>query len=351
MKNDFSVDTAQGAMVMAIGIFLNGAIHKFTTLDSSFGNLFAGINLFLWLLLIAALIWSAIRKTMWKEHFANPIKSFAVGTWIAGTSVCFVTVAQRFSLLGISQVLFWLNLLLWIFYFSICLRNYKKIFASSLYEKLHGVMLLACVSTQSLVVLYAAVFRNNPVPIFSVWFISIGSVLYFIGFFMIMKRYFSYKKWNLADNWLNTNCILHGAMSITGLASAISHSIQGDIVFLIWAWVLSWFIIVEFIEVVRAVQRIKKYGWAKGIFQYDVSQWSRNFTFGMLYAFTMNINLSISALGNHTFFVSVRQFILTYGCWIVLIVLLVEVILYIKSGLQQEQRKTDILPPRRKKAY
>jgi hypothetical protein len=351
MKKDFSVDTAQGAMVMAIGIFLNGAIHKFTSLDLAFGNIFAGINLLLWILLAAALVWSAIRKTMWSEHFANPIKSFAVGTWIAATSVCFVTVAQRFASIGISQLMFWLNLLLWIFYVSICIRNYKKIFASSLYEKLHGVLLLACVSTQSLVVLYTAVFKNNPVPSFSVWFISIGSILYFIGFFLIMKRYISYKKWNLADNWQNTNCILHGAMSITGLASAISHSIQGNIVFLIWAWVLTWFIIVECIEVVRAVQRINKYGFSKGILQYDVSQWSRNFTFGMLYAFTMNIDLSISTLGNHSFFIVTRHFILTYGCWIVLVVLTCEVILYIKNGLEVGQPKADVIPPKRKNAY
>src|SRR5690606_9654592 len=95
--------------------------------------------------------------------------------------------------------------------------------------------------------------------------------------------------WSLVHDWNNTNCILHGAMSITGLAAALTLSVPLGFTVLVWGWVLAVFVVVEAVELLRAVKRVSALGWKEGVLSYHVSQWSRNFTFGMFYAFTVHL--------------------------------------------------------------
>lgn len=166
--------------------------------------------------------------------------------------------------------------------------------------------------------------------------IILGIGLYIIGFVLIVNRYAHIREWSIADDWQNTNCIIHGAMSITGLASCLSGAVSPNLVFLIWIWVLSWFIIVETIELMRGVVRIKVYGAVKGIGTHHMTQWSRNFTFGMLYAFTLNFDLSQTALSHQAMVSTIYDFILTYGAWVVLILLLNQWLLYVKAYLRYD---------------
>lgn len=144
-----------------------------------------------------------------------------------------------------------------------------------------------------------------------------------MAFVLIIKRYFFVKGWSITDDWQNTNCILHGAMSITGLAIVVSGAVNNNIILFIWLWILLWFIIVENIEILSAVKRVKKYGFVKGIAIYDVTQWSRIFTFGMLYTFTMKFNLTLPTLSN-AFFLSLQYLILKSGTWVMVIILIIE---------------------------
>src|SRR3546814_9984150 len=52
--------------------------------------------------------------------------------------------------------------------------------------------------------------------------VALGYVLYALGAALVLRRYLRQRGWRLAEDWENPNCILHGAMSITGLAAVMS---------------------------------------------------------------------------------------------------------------------------------
>lgn len=321
-------DTPAGAIVMACGIFINGAMKNIPLLDKGAGRISAAMLLLLWIFIAASFINTYIQKSFKERHLKNPIKSFAIGTWVAGTSVCGIAVFQRLPELSIlPKAMFFLNILLWLFYATVLIRSYKTIYKNNLLNKVHGVVLLATVSTQSLVVLGCTVFGERFPSLLSQGLISLGIVFYIVGFIFIIKRYFFDSSWNVEEDWQNTNCILHGAMSITGLASVVSKAVNYSLVLLIWIWILLWLLIVEGIEVYRAFKRIKKYGFAGGLAVYDITQWARIFTFGMFYTFTMRLNLKLSALSNHFMF-NVQGIVLTYGTWVMVFILILEGLLF-----------------------
>jgi hypothetical protein len=201
----------------------------------------------------------------------------------------------------------------------------------------NGVLLISTVGTQSTVILGNTVFGKGYPVLASRLFITLGILFYIFAFVLIIKRYFFTNDWNVEDDWQNTNCILHGAMSITGLASVVSKAVNYNMILVIWIWIIVWFAIVEIIELYRGCRRIKKYGFSNGIAVYDVTQWSRIFTFGMFYTFTMRLNLSMSDYSNN-FLLSLQNFILKSGTWVMVIILVIEGILFFKS---QSVKRTD----------
>ena len=121
-------------------------------------------------------------------------------------------------------------------------------------------------------------------------------------------------------------------MSITGLASVGSGVVPPNLILLVWLWAITWFVIVEFVEIARAMKRTRLYGFAEGLLIYDPTQWSRNFTFGMLYAFTLNFDLAGSAAAG-SFLLLLHEAILRYFAWIVLVLLLVEIFVFFRDRL------------------
>src|SRR3546814_12892621 len=76
-------------------------------------------------------------------------------------------------------------------------------------------------------------------------------------------------------------------MSITGLAAVMSGAVPFAVCYATWLYAGIMFLLVEAVELARLVQRKRLYGWRRGLGPYHVSQWARNFTFGMFYAFTL----------------------------------------------------------------
>jgi hypothetical protein len=203
-------------------------------------------------------------------------------------------------------------------------RNYQQLLLAcsqhlELLDQVHGVLLLACVATQS-IVLAGHMLLGPAIPSYcSISLILLGVLYYVLGLSLILIRYLQRNRGCLADDWTNTNCIIHGAMSITGLTCAISRVVSPNIIASIWLWVLFTFVIVEMIEIVRAIQRLRLYGWEEGIFSYSVSQWSRNFTIGMFLAFTIKIPFHESFLSGDQLLQAVRTIILNQGPFLVMI--------------------------------
>jgi len=330
-----SSPTPSGAIVMAIGIFINGALAVFPQIASRARSL--ALALFGILVFI---IYSYLRE-LWKgelfrKHFVSPVASFAVGTWVAAISVCSIAVAQRVpEWLPFVKVLVGLNVAIWAFYVFNALRQFQVLLAAEHARSVHGVLLLSTVATQSIVIAARVAFgRPSWYVAIAPWFIGLGVVFYGISFVLIARRYVLNRgHTDLDTGWFNTNCIVHGAMSITGLASAVSGVVAPNVVLAIWLWVIAWFVIVEVIEMARAVVRVRRHGLPGGLFVYDPTQWSRNFTFGMFYAFTASFGIERSAAAG-TLLAGMRELVLTYFGWVVLILLVIEGLIFLADRLE-----------------
>jgi hypothetical protein len=333
-----SSPTGSGAIVMAIGIFINGAIVHFPSLNTEFATALAMILFLLFLFIAFSYIVDTLQGKVFKMHFANPVGSFAVGTWIAGTSVCGIALCQRLpEWKPLVQLLVIGNIGLWCYFVYRAVGSFLHFFSAGAWRKVHGVLFLSTVSTQSLVIVWKAAFgASTAYALVAPWVILFGVLLYVVSFYLILRRYAAEgADIDLDGGWFNTNCITHGAMSITGLASAVSGVVPPDFTLLIWVWAVSWFVIIELVEVVRAVKRTRLHGLANGLFVYDPTQWSRNFTFGMLYAFSLNFKISQSAASG-TLLIPLHQAVLQYFAWVVLILLLLEIFVFLRDRLSPE---------------
>jgi hypothetical protein len=334
MKN-ISSPTSSGGIVMATGIFINGAIVHFPFLNQALARSLTVILFVLLLFIAGSYFIDAVQGKIFKAHFADHVGCFAVGTWIAGVSVCGVALCGRLpDWKPLVQVLVIGNIGLWFYFVYRALVSFIQFFSTEAWRKVHGVLFLSTVSTQSLVIVWKAAFgESSAYRLVAPWVIMLGVIFYFVSFYLVARRYISEGiHIDLDGGWFNTNCITHGAMSITGLASAVSGVVLPDLILLIWLWAVSWFIIVEIIEIARVAKRGRLYGLAGGFLIYDPTQWSRNFTFGMLYAFTLNFDLSQSVPPG-SFLLSLHQMVLTYFAWLVLVLLLIEIFIFLHGRL------------------
>lgn len=304
------------AAVMAFGIVTQGVLLNFFGMPfflGSFGKILSIADLALWLAFLVSIGMTIFKGEFRRLHYTNPINRFGIGTWVAGTSICCIMFFRQFGAGAEAQALAILNAGLWAVYIWISLRGFKELGAAPFDRQAHGVLLLTTVSTQSLVLLFNTVFKEVP-DFLNAALIFTGLLLYFISAWFILKRY-AVRGWNLADDWNNTNCIFHGALSISGLAMFKSGIFAGSASMWLWLAVFLVFLIVEGIEIIRLVGRIRMYGLKKGVFTYDVTQWSRIFTFAMFFTFTFFIESPLQAA------------ILNTGIWIILLLLVIEIYL------------------------
>ncbi|MDI2587234.1 hypothetical protein OR571_08990 [Psychrobacillus sp. NEAU-3TGS] len=325
MFSNKTIDASAGSIIMAFGIFLLGAVYQFPFLNIHLGLVLSGFLVIAWLFMFFSFFLS-LSKRDYRNSFVNlPIKSFGVGTWIAATSVIGDLILQRIpSLLSIVQVLAYANLVLWIAFIALCIRQWKTIIVNKETKNTHGVILLTTVSTQSIGSLLVTTFGTAFPLLLMIAFIMLGILFYLFSITLISIRFAS--KWRDIHEWKNTDCIIHGAISITGLALVQSGSFTLATILFIWYVVLFLFVIVETAEIIRGIARIQKYGWQKGIFTYNITQWARNFTFGMFYFFTVNLVHTFSSSRNS---LSFQNHFLNLLGWIVLILLIVEISLFL----------------------
>jgi hypothetical protein len=88
-------------------------------------------------------------------------------------------------------------------------------------------------------------------------------------------------------------------------------------------WCCRFFAVVELIEIARLAARVRAVGWREALFVYDVSQWARNFTFGMFTAFTLAFAQAYPLIAPPAL-VALRAAIVAGGPYVVLFLLLAE---------------------------
>lgn len=332
------VEPANGAIIMANGIFLIGAVEAFPLLDIQLGKYLAFILLIAWVIIYKDLSVQFFHRDFLIPFIHHPVNSFVIGTWIAGVSVLcnvFLRYFPGISIMTETMAIF--NTFLFLFFLGNCFYNFKQLFFDHKGFPVHGAVLLSTVGVQSIVVLLNNVFFQFPVY-FSEGIIILGLIFYLSGITLICNRYFREKDWNLADDWANTNCIIHGALSITGLAIVTTNTFTPFSVSIFWGIIFVLLVVVEILEVIRAIKRIKRYGLDKGLLTYQVTQWSRNFTFGMFYTFTWVMHLNPFYTIPDSLYTFQEAF-MTFWAWIVLFTIIAQIAIYIKSRFTGDNKQ------------
>jgi hypothetical protein len=319
-----------GSMVMAAGILVSGMLQSVPYLNRAAGPL---LTILLLIMLVRLIGEEAreLRQVSGTGRLSHPVGSFLKGTLIAAISVAIADIGLELPLIRpAAYALFVLNGILWILYLALAVRNYSAILRDrTVRGELHGVVLLVCVATQSIVISGTALFGSRFPAWLSVGLIALGASAYIAGLILIGWRYFSGGCIDWATQWTNANCIIHGAASITGLAGAVSHAVPVDAEWGIWLWALAAFVPVEICELVRGWSRVRKFGWRKGVFTYSVTQWARNFTFGMLLAFTLHLRPAsgIAGTANWAWLNDLRDTVIGIGIPLVALLFLLEIAL------------------------
>lgn len=171
-----------------------------------------------------------------------------------------------------------LNIGLWLGYLGISLHTFRLGLTQWKTSILSGNLFLTTVSTQSIAIMLRTVFPAIDKGI-TLLIISLGLILYFISFLFIISH-FSIHHWNA------TNCIFHGALSISGVALLYNKLVPMDFTIGFWFIVFTVFIVVEIIELINFVTKLKKHHMSDVLFTSNISHWSRLFTFGMFFTFT-----------------------------------------------------------------
>ncbi|WP_214987763.1 hypothetical protein [Bacillus sp. ISL-47] len=318
------ISTSTMAAVMALGIVTQGVLLNFFGVSfflSGFGKLLSMLDLALWIAFLFSFSMTIIKGEFKNIHYANPINRFGIGTWVGGTSICGIIVFKQFGSSFLVDTLAFLNVGLWMYYVGISIKSIFEILSSGMINRVHGILLLTTVSTQSLVLLFNTI--NDHVPAYmNGLLIIVGFSFYIISALCLFKRY-STSHWSVTEDWNNTNCILHGALSITGLAMIKSGLVSGQTAAGFWIGTLIVFLFVESIESIRLMKRIRLYGLKKGVFTYDVTQWSRIFTFAMFFTFTYFIESNT--------LLSMKEAVLHLGIWMILALFLIELFLSLQN--------------------
>lgn len=317
------------AIVMATGIIISGALQKFPALASSVGAYatIALLSLLLWL--AAEYIRDLFYGSFYQRHLSDAIQSFALGTWVAALSVTVVSLTVELpAFRPIAVFLFILAVVLNCAFVFLVILNYYRISANtSCLKEVKGVILLGCVANQSIVTAGSNLYDGSFPIAASLFLICLGTLFYVLGFIALVVSYKGKRFQNLVENWPNTNTLLHGSISITGLAIVSSQLNAPNIAAAIWLTSFSLLIAVEGIDILRALKRLRNLGLRKGLFVYQPSQWSRIFTLGMFLAFSIKLPMKSSFLKENSWAALVHQVIIGIGPYLIVILFFIEVLL------------------------
>lgn len=325
--------TADGSIIMAIGIFSLDALQKMPFVTPGLTQLIALELLIIWMYLI-----KSYTRQYLNGYFAKMVTTmlsqFGIGTWVAGSAVLAILFLQAFpSFTFVVCISTFLALVIWLGYIIVSSYNLWLIVVKRL--KLHtGIILLPTVSTQSIVLLaYSLFVAAVPLLIYQI-LIVLGYLLYLFGFFVIARHTLWYRSRHFIVSWHNTNSIIHGALSISGLAGTSTHACNDVVIISTWLGATSFLILNEGISFIKSIYRLKVAGFIKGILVYNGSQWARVFTLGMYYAFNRSL------LEHQVYTNQLIKQIVTYGQYGVFIILLFELFNYFYNQFDFKQVPT-----------
>lgn len=315
---------ASGAIVMAGGIFLLGPLQRIPG-GSGVPTESAALALIAIWAILAWLFARAVRSHQLPSY--HPATNFAMGTWVAATAVLAGTTMLAFPTLRVlALILAVLATALWGWFLWIAVWGFRELLAEHGRIPVTGTVLLTTVSTQSLILAWQSVLASGLSLALSRVLLAIGVVLYLVGAALTGFGPVARRTWTLVADWRAPRCILHGAISITGLAALQSHAVSWPWLIAFWLLAAFLFVVVESMEVIRLWLRVRAHGWRYAVVIYHPAQWARNFTFGMFYTFTLALAQDRRAVTQAPWAARIWEWLIGWGQYAVLALLLIEAI-------------------------
>jgi hypothetical protein len=312
-----------GAALMALGIFALAALPALPG-GAALRQPLALAVLVLWVLL--ALRFAAQWRRGADPRALPPMAQIAAGTWIAGTAVtAALVVAAVPSWAPLAVPLVAVALALWPWFLRLAAAAVRHVVADAR-QRVTGSILLVTVATEATALLCTIFSRPPAWPRLMIALVAMGAAAYVAGATLLARAWLNTPCWRLDEDWDTGNCILHGAVSITGLAAIFSGAVPAADCLALWLFAAAMFAAVEAIELARLVLRLRRHGWRRGALSYDTSQWARNFTFGMFYALTRNYLATFGA-SSIAAVAALQYAIAAGGQYVVLALLLIELAL------------------------
>ncbi|HLI13918.1 MAG TPA: hypothetical protein VKY65_20175 [Alphaproteobacteria bacterium] len=325
---------ADGGVGMAFGIFGLAALQAIPPAARWLTRPLAFALLVLWLLFMAAYLRAFLAGEA--QAYLRPLVGrFAIGTWVADSAVTgeFLLYAAP-GWRPVAMALAAIGLLVWVWYAKVALRGFARMLADPDSCRARGLILLTTVSIQALVLVALKLFpRVRLVAELATVPIGVGYVVYGLGAALVFHRFLRIGTWHLEEDWDDTNCILHGAVSISGLAAVSCPFFPDYLCLLSWAFAAAMVVLVEGVELARLAVRVRHLGWERGAFVYNVSQWARVFTFGMFYAFTLAYVQRFGFADDPGWAVALQRAILAYGQYVVALTLLADLAMFLRARL------------------
>lgn len=330
----YSATSAFG-IVMAIGIFTGFSLPQLPFYTPFLARLITLEVLVVWCFLAGSYLASALNRHF-RMHIAHPLRRFAIGTWVAGTAVLSALATHTLpQALWLDKTLALVAVAVYLPYVVLFVHGYYRLLKHPFTQNSDGVILLATVSTQSIVIaLHTAFGGGFPVPV-AIGMVAFDMIFLCSGLALIALHYHAERSWLLAVEWKNANCIVHGAVSITGLALVLTSNFYPDVLLGVWEVALVLFGVIEIIEFIRLCEREHRRGWRRGLLVYDATQWTRNFTYGMFYAFSYALyrHLGVASSPTGDLWYPALRIIAEWGQYVVLAALLIEIAIFLRARL------------------
>ncbi|MGH8127223.1 MAG: hypothetical protein ACRETC_02495, partial [Gammaproteobacteria bacterium] len=156
----YSATSAFG-IVMAIGIFADFSLPQLPFYTPLLLRLITLEVLVIWFFLAGSYLASAINRHF-RMHIAHPLRRFAIGTWVAGSATLAMLATHALPEARLlDKTLALVAVAVYLPYVVIFVQGYARLARHPLKQNSDGVILLATVSTQSVLLALHTAFGNG----------------------------------------------------------------------------------------------------------------------------------------------------------------------------------------------
>lgn len=285
--------------------------------------------LIIWMYISLGLMQSYLNHDL---HFNHHADRLALGYWVAGTALLVLLLNQAaLSLQGLVVLLSILAVILYVIYAVIFMRWLWLSVCHRFHLHASGMILLATVSTQAISLLLITLFRHDAPLWMYQCLIGFGFIFYPLGLIAIVMHLLNAHSHSFIKGWGNVSSLIHGALSITGLAILEAQGDMNDGVVYLWSLTLALIVLIELFDLFRFILKVKSHGFIREISIYHASQWVRLFAFSMFYAFTV---LYYQYAGGGT---SLSASIIYYGQYMITLFFVAQLVMAITHVINQEK--------------